>query len=244
MATHVSPSIHRTAFGCPYCNTFAKQDWFFVAGSPVTNSSRTPDVDSKGKAHAPSLAEYRDETNAYHVFSVHVSRCHQCLRAAIWVGDQLAFPEPKFVPIEPNPDLDEDIQRDFNEARDIALASPRGAAALLRLAVQKLCEQLGGSGGSINDDIAAMVAKGLNPMIKQALDAVRVIGNEQVHGGTLDLRDDIDTVVSLFHLVNLIATEMITRPKEVQAVYDKLPQDKRDAIEKRDAKALAGQKKP
>ena len=40
------------------------------------------------------------------------------------------------------------------------------------------CGHLGESGKNINDDIAALVKKGLNLMIQQSLDVVRVIGNE------------------------------------------------------------------
>lgn len=73
--------------------------------------------------------------------------------------------------------------------------------------------------------------------MQKALDFVRVIGNEAVHPGSIDLKDDRGTAASLSELVNRIAYDMITHPKEVDALYDTLPAEKKDAIAKRDAKA-------
>lgn len=136
----------------------------------------------------------------------------------------------------PNADLPDDIRADFEEARLIANFSPRGAAALLRLAIQKLCAYLGQSGKNINTDIAALVANGLPQKVQQALDIVRVIGNDAVHPGAIDLRDDAETVNKLFRLVNFIAHKTITEPREVEEIYSGLPADKLAGIEKRDKK--------
>src|SRR5262249_34300435 len=130
------------------------------------------------------------------------------------------------------------VMADFEEAREIVNASPRGAAALLRLSIQKLCTHLGEKGKNIDDDIAALVQKGLNPLVQKALDIVRVIGNEAVHPGVLDLKDDRDTASKLFELVNSIADQMISHPKAVETLYEKLPEKKRKAIEERDRRKV------
>ncbi len=140
------------------------------------------------------------------------------------------------MPTAPSPssDMPEAIAGDYDEAREIVNRSPRAAAALLRLAVQKLCKKLGQPGNNINDDIAALVAAGLNPAVQRALDSVRVIGNNAVHPGQIDLNDDPSTALALFGLVNFIVEQMITRPKELDAIYQSLPQAQLDAIAKRD----------
>ncbi len=134
----------------------------------------------------------------------------------------------------PHEDMPDDVRRDFAEARGIGQRSPRGAAALLRLCVQKMMLHLGQPGENINDDIAALVAAGLPVEVQQALDAVRVIGNESVHPGEMALEDDLDTAETLFALVNLIVEDRIAKPKMVRAIYAKLPDKKRKAIEARD----------
>ena len=98
---------------------------------------------------------------------------------------------------------------------------------------------LGEKGKIINDDIASLVSKGLNPLVQKSLDIVRVIGNEAVHPGVIDINDDRDTASQLLVLINSIANQMISHPKQVEELYGKLPADKRKAIEKRNDKAKA-----
>ena len=169
------------------------------------------------------------------VRNLHLSKCYNCREVSVWIFDRLVFPLPGEGP-PPNEDLPADVRSDYDEASKILNISPRGSAALLRLAIQKLCVELGEKGKSIDDDIASLVKKGLSPMVQQALDVVRVIGNEAVHPGTLDLKDDKETATQLFGLVNIIAEQRISNPKHVQEVYNKLPESKRKAIEARDEK--------
>jgi len=72
--------------------------------------------------------------------------------------------------------------------------------------------------------------------VQKSLDVVRVVGNEAVHPGTMDLKDDRDTATTLFGLVNAITDQMITHPKTVNAMYEKLPPGKKAAIAARDGK--------
>jgi len=140
----------------------------------------------------------------------------------------------------PNPDLSDDVRRDFEEARAILSLSPRGAAALLRLAIQKICTELGESGTNINQDIGSLVKKGLPLKVQQALDTVRVVGNNAVHPGQVDLRDNEETARQLFGLVNLVADVMVSQPKHVDALYKAIvPDSARRAIGKRDGTAYA-----
>ncbi|NKL56263.1 DUF4145 domain-containing protein [Rhizobium leguminosarum bv. viciae] len=169
----------------------------------------------------------------FRVENVWMTRCFNCQEVAVWVGGMMAYPEPITVG-SANPDTPPDIMRDYDEARSIVQKSPRGAAALLRLAIQKLCKHLGESGKNINDDIASLVAKGLDYRIQKALDVLRVIGNEAVHPGTIDLNDDPNTAESLFKLFNLIVEKMISEPKLVEEVYASLPPEKLKQIEQRD----------
>jgi Domain of unknown function (DUF4145) len=135
----------------------------------------------------------------------------------------------------PNEDLPDEVRSDYEEAADIFNRSPKGTVALLRLAVQKLCVHLGQPGKNINDDVGAIVKEGLFPLIQQDMDTVRITGNEAVHPGEINIDDERDLALELFHFVNLIAEHTITTPKRVKEMYDRLPQAKRDAVDKRDS---------
>jgi hypothetical protein len=161
-----------------------------------------------------------------------VNRCSRCSKYSLWVGARMVDPEPSVLPA--NPDLPEDVRADYEEARSILRLSPRGAAALLRLAIQKLCVHLGESGDNLNADIGSLARNGLPVQVQQALDVVRVIGNESVHPGELNIKDDSDTAEVLFRLVNIIAQQMITQRREIADLFGQLPESKREQIKRRD----------
>lgn len=252
---HVAPSVRETAFNCPHCGALAKQFWHAIRADENNSENPIPIILDKDwfdridwkneedsqRAWAEKIARGRpfledSPGNSYgllHLRNTWVSLCFNCNDIAIWIYDKLIYPQFGEAP-PANPDLSEDVRRDYTEASSILDLSPRGAAALVRLAIQKLCKELGQPGKNINDDIKALVANGLDPRIQKALDAVRVIGNNAVHPGSIDLRDDRATAETLFKLLNLIAEKMISEPKHVNEVYDSLPQSARDQIEKRD----------
>ena len=129
------PIFKKDTFNCPFCNAFSYQEW----GCPQ---------------RVAGDRNYGADVNFC------ICRCSHCEQFSIWISDKMVYPNIKTAPL-PNSDLPEDIKADYEEARNIANDSPRGAAALLRLAIQKLCKHLGEKGENINEDIAELVKKGL-----------------------------------------------------------------------------------
>ncbi|UHC16311.1 DUF4145 domain-containing protein [Methylobacterium currus] len=198
------------SFNCPRaeCRAFAQQRWHELF---------TYDIYS-------NRVEYED---------LKLSQCAHCNRFSVWLREKLMDPATRTAP-QPNPDLSPEIQRDYNEAAEIEHRSPKGAAALLRLCIQRLCAQLGQKGENINEDIKALVRDGLPVEIQQALDVVRVVGNNAVHPGEIDLNDTPETVSALFLLINAIADRMITQRKKVAELFGALPPGVLEAIKRRD----------
>lgn len=205
-----APEFKLDAFNCPICGAFAQQTWYTPASSLHVG-------------HVALSAAYK----------WHFAICSRCSDGSLWREGKLTYPQALIAPAA-HEDMPESLKVDFEEARAVFRVSPRSAAALLRLCIQKLCKEAGEGGRDINADIGSLVKKGLSIKVQQALDIVRVIGNEQVHPGTLDVRDDPAIALELFNLVNFIIDDLFSRPKKIEALYSRLPANKLDGIVNRD----------
>ena len=207
-AKYYPPEHNKKEFHCIHCGVFASQVWRDLKIDVPNNWINT---------------------------AFRGSCCVHCEKWTYWYGDRMVVPAE--APVEPpHEDLPEDCIAEYTEAREIFARSPRAAAALVRLCIQKLMPHLGEKGKNINDDIKGLVAKGLPVMVQQALDYCRVVGNNAVHPGEIDLNDTPEVAHRLFEMTNFIVEDRITRPREVAELYGKLPEETRQAIEQRDGK--------
>jgi len=251
----ILPLTKETAFKCPHCAAYAAQTWFTLGA----NQEKKPPADkvdetlARIKEHSQvmnlkddvknSILKHTKETGIvietgqrygnYTVRNLFLSKCYNCNKVAVWVCQNLVSPAQKEESL-PNQDLPKDIIHDFEEARSIVDLSPRGRQRFCAFAFKMLCKTLGEKGDNINYDIASLVEKRLDPLVQKSLDIVRVIGNEAVHGGVMDIKDDKATALNLFQLVNEIAEQMISRTKRLKQMYESLPEDKRKWIEVRE----------
>lgn len=208
---YVAPKFQAGGFTCPFCGAFSQFNW-------RQTLERVPN----GLVATPA----------------HLATCMHCKEILIWnvlkTGPVMVWPTRVSNAPLPHPDMPEDVSRDYKEARAICNDSPRGAAALLRLSIQKLCKHLGEPGEHINTDIGSLVQKGLPERVQKALDVVRVTGNNAVHPGEMQLEDSAEIVQSLFGLINLIVENRIAEPRKIDALFESLPEGARAAIVRRD----------
>lgn len=241
------PTYESSKFKCPHCGVVSQQAWFRrgkageVANSLIDNAfldyrARVRDYEQKAIANFVKFAHesVNERMWAFVPKDVAIATCGLCGKATLWVDGKLVFPENIQAP-PPNSDMNADIREIYLEAATICSDSPRGASALLRLALQLLLKQLGKSGNNINADIKELVGEGLSPKVQKAADLLRVVGNNAVHPGQIDLNDETAIALKLFHLLNFIADEMLTKPKELDALYSGvLPDQAREHIDARD----------
>ena len=261
MTKTVPPQLGIASFSCPHCGTYTHQSWFRLFLDSF-NKNETPsvqryDISAHRNAHnldddgareriekfyerlkKNSVTYWVHENNRLsknEMTNVWVSLCYTCDAFAVWVEDKIVYPLKNFE-VTAHEDMPGDVKDDFNEAASIVDQSPRGAAALLRLAIQKLMPHLDQKGKDLNADIGALVQKGLGPELAKAMDVLRVVGNNAVHPGQIDLKDDKAIAIKLFDLLNLVVERLISTPKKIGELFQGLPESSLEQIEKRDKK--------
>ena len=220
MTAYTAPEFKKEAFNCPHCGAYAHMQWqskdCFVYYQAIC-------------AHCEEYSLWRvTQVNHSNIFSLPVQ------------GEML-YPDFGSAPL-PAEDMPEDVKKDYEEAARIFIKSPRGAAALLRLGLQKLCIHLGEEGKNINADIRSLVEKGVfSGQIVKVADTLRITGNNAVHPGQISDEDFDRAAAKMFDLINFIVKKAITEPKELDELYQLMPENARNAAEEKDKKNLQNQ---
>ena len=118
MSKYIQPSINLQSFHCPNCGVFSQHTW--------SNEIYCIYIQDR--------ADGGRERASYNLNDYATAKCIHCSDISIWKGQIMVYPLTGNIEIA-NSDLPEDIQNDYNEAKNIVNISPRGAAALLRLAI-------------------------------------------------------------------------------------------------------------
>ena len=211
---YIEPATGKNSFTCPHCGVISLMHFHCISY-----------IDK-------NVIGFQEDKYAGNSW-VQVATCHNCAKHIVWVDNIYAYPD--IVAEEANPDMPEEVKQLYNEAGLIYNKSPRAACALLRLAIDRLCNELGETDRDINKNIGELVKKGLPTSVQQALDVVRVVGNKAVHPGQIAFDvDDVGTATMLMRLLNIIVSRMISESKEIAGLYDQLPESVKQSITKRD----------
>lgn len=215
----VEAEYKKKGFTCFKCGAYSNHDW-----------DKTMINYTTGTMHS-----YK---NGDDVRYISACRCQQCGFISFWLEEQLIWPLKSNIEL-PIDEMPNNIKELYEEARNIFNLSPKGSCAILRLALQKLCNQIAGKDEKtkIDETIKDLVKNGLPSSLQKSMDAIRIIGNEAVHPGQINIDDNKDIAIALFKLMNIIVEKMIIEPKEIDDIYNFLPDNKIEGINKRDGKS-------
>ncbi len=179
------PEFNLKAYNCPFCDAYAHMTWVQL----VNKNRYTWFYESEcSNCKEPSLWRVTK-------YSIHDTLGRQDEDA------ELIYPDNGGAPV-PEDDMPEDVKVDYLEASRIFSKSPRGAAALLRLGLQKLCKHLGQKGEHIDTDIRNLAKENiLPPLVVKVADTVRITGNNAVHPGEMTDQDFDHVASKMFFVV-------------------------------------------
>ncbi|WP_214891746.1 DUF4145 domain-containing protein [Exiguobacterium sp. s142] len=224
------PAYKLAAFVCPNCMAYAKQDWYTMDFQTVQNymTQQSHNIFLKGQLPDDEM----DEGDSKIAFA----ECSSCEQISFWLNQEMKYPLISNIEM-PKDLMPSKVKALYEEARQVFPVSPRSSAALLRLALEVLLPHLGARKGKLNTMIGQLVEeRKVFKRVQEAMDYLRVTGNEAVHPGVLDKedRDDSEVSLGLFKIINYIVAETIESDAMVEELYQILPDPIKKGIENRD----------
>lgn len=247
---YTKPEFEGNSFRCPHCEVHAQQSWVSSSGmADIVNNcinhvflNYRLEIDKYAQKYIQEFLPDLNKSLSYLLprntipKEICFSRCDSCKRIAVWANQKIVYPKSLTAPIA-HEDMPEDVKKIYDEARAVSEESARAAAALLRVALEKLTVHLGETTGHLNSRIENLKKKGLPEKVIQSLDIVRINANEGgSHAGQIDFEggDNEGVVDKLFWLVNFIVEKTISDKKQVDEMLARLPEDKKQGIDNRD----------
>lgn len=227
-------------FNCSHCQAKTQHIWSIVRADNLSSGYLNIALIENLLAANPLKDENKacDYLNGYKYQNIlAVSLCIACEKFSFWYEGEVVYPVNEGQISSPEEHMPAEIKELYNEAKSVYHLSFRSSCALLRLALEKLLIRVGAKGNSINSRINNLVVEQKIPTsVQQALDTIRILGNDGVHPGVIDISDNErkENALMLFLLLNILVDRMIKVDMQIQQFYSLIPESKREAIEQRD----------
>ena len=164
--------------------------------------------------------------------------CTSCELPSVWRSDDLVFPGA-VTSVPPHPDMPTTARTLYEEAALVLPHSRRAAAALARAALESFLKSQDASGSRKNLQVRIGELDGrINLGLWKVLTALRIVGNDSLHDEADDLvvlylsDEQFDPAELLFGALNALVEELITQPRKADALYQMIPEAKREAAER------------
>ncbi len=208
--THAWPSS-RT---CPICNHLAQVEWRVVLR--IEHQDGVEWRIMTWEAIGQSILGFNAKTVLGHCFACNLQSLHEPDGALLW-------PKESSLPLA-NEDMPSDVKEFYDDARQTAVNSKRGALVLLRFCMEALLSLQGYSDGTLYNRIEQLyVSQRGGKRLRDALSAVRLVGNSAAHDN--EIVWDREDLSPLFTLVNLIVDEFYTKDDSIADILSSVKQE-------------------
>lgn len=239
-----APQFRESSFRCPHCSAYAQQSWAQQLrytedlADSLNLDDQEPDTVWGDLARATCLA-CREDSVWKMVKGSNQSGWESrpteggARLISFWV---MIWPRESIAEV-PHKAMPDGLRELYEEARAVLPDSPRAAAALLRLLMEKLLQKITGVPGNLNKQIGLLVERGtFDKQLQETADTIRVSGNAAVHPAEIQSQGDTKEVaLAMFELVNFLVDDLIARPRKISHMYrTAVPEGAREAIARRD----------
>ena len=206
----MTPELLKPNFQCFHCTITTQHQWRALESKDILGIMHYTDLEGLG--------------------NFKISICYNCEGIAMWHNDKTIFPNTSHQP-SAHTEMPEQIKLIYEEAAIISRLSPRASCALMRHALEELVKNIGYK-DRLFDSIGQMYEEGLiDDAIKDALDIVRLTGNDSLHSNQIDMSDQTN-VDYMFILINEIVESLIALPKRRKGMLEKFGENRLDSIKK------------
>ena len=236
---YVPPGPHKQSFTCPRCEVLAQQNWYHLLydqeGRIVRISKWAHDISTK--LNHPLSTIGSDSLNPFLTLvsklpsdlspvtesqnHLNIAFCQHCDRFTLWLGDAMIYPQTGGAR-PPHEDMPPQIRKLYEEARGVLPASPRASAALLRVALEGLLEEVGYRQGRLADRLKKAHEDGkLSASTYKLAETLRYAGNAAAHYEPWKIdpsqgEEDREMVRKLFEFVKEVTEELVAKPRRLE----------------------------
>ena len=199
---------------CPICNHLAQVEW-----QVVLRTERPDGVIWRvmtWEAIGDSALRFHTRIVLGHCFACSMQSLHEPDGVLLW-------PKESNLPLA-NEDMPSDVKEFYNDARQTAVNSKRGALVLLRFCMEALLSLQGYRDGTLYNRIEQLyTSQRGGKRLRDALSAVRLVGNSAAHDN--EIAWDREDLSPLFTLVNLIVDEFYTKDDSIADILSNVKQE-------------------
>ena len=185
-------------FTCPHCDESGCYTWKHIYyTSPDDSYAQNQDPDS--------------------IVTAAYCKLKLCEKPTIWISEKNnhSIIYPNMIGPSPNGDLSEEVKKYYNEARKTLPVSKRGAAGLMRAALEQLTREENCKGDNLHAKIQHLYNQKKQAGMSEDMRKVLVHINDK--GNSIHVNRPEETEAEIkkaLHMINMIAEDLYTRPKQ------------------------------